>query len=204
MPAAGHQNSQQSHVGSGGRPAVGLYTAAQKRRRDESVWTLVQGILAPLQFLVFLVSLVLVVRYLTTGSGFEIAAWSVLVKTAALLAIMVTGSLWEHDVFGRYLFVPAFFWEDVVSFGVIALHLAYVCMFTFGWGSPVEQMVVALLAYGAYVINAGQFVWKFRLARTLPDLDIDPLSSMGGSSIGGSSLRGTSIQGDALIVEGAR
>ena len=145
--------------------AAGLYTAEQKRRRDASVWTLVQGILAPLQFLVFLVSVGLVLRYLQTGAGFEIAAWSVVLKTAVLLSIMVTGSLWEHDVFGRYLFVPAVFWEDVVSMGVIALHLGYVVMFVFGLGTATEQMLVALLAYAAYVVNAAQFVWKFRLAR---------------------------------------
>ncbi len=34
-----------------------LYTPEQRRRRDASPWTLVQGVLAPLQFGVFLVSL---------------------------------------------------------------------------------------------------------------------------------------------------
>ena len=46
-----------------------LYTEAERRRRDASPWTLVQGVLAPLQFLVFLVSLALVLRYLATGNG---------------------------------------------------------------------------------------------------------------------------------------
>jgi 3-vinyl bacteriochlorophyllide hydratase len=44
-----------------------LYTPAQRARRDASGWTLVQGILAPVQFLIFLVSLYLVVRSLQTG-----------------------------------------------------------------------------------------------------------------------------------------
>ena len=38
---------------------------------------------------------------------------------------MITGSIWEKDVFGRYLFAPAFFWEDVFSMLVLALHTAY-------------------------------------------------------------------------------
>ena len=38
----------------------GLYTAAERQRRDASRWTMVQAILAPFQFVVFLVSLVLV------------------------------------------------------------------------------------------------------------------------------------------------
>ena len=46
-----------------------LYTAEEKRRRDATPWTLVQGVLAPLQFLVFLISLGLVARYLATGEG---------------------------------------------------------------------------------------------------------------------------------------
>ena len=51
------------------RRAVPLYTPDQRRRRDETRWTIVQGVLAPVQFLVFLVSLGLVVRYLATGEG---------------------------------------------------------------------------------------------------------------------------------------
>jgi len=143
----------------------GLYTEAQRARRDESIWTLVQGILAPLQFLVFLVSLVLVLRFLTTGLGYEAATWSILVKTGFLYLIMVTGAIWEKVVFGQYLFAPAFFWEDVFSFAVIGLHTAYVWVLFSGSMGPDGQMVVALAAYAAYVVNAGQFLLKLRAAR---------------------------------------
>lgn len=144
---------------------VGLYTPEERVRRDGTVWTLVQGILAPVQFLVFAVSLVLVIRYLMTGSGYDAATISILIKTAFLYAIMVTGAIWEKVVFGQYLFAPAFFWEDVISFGVIALHTAYVwALWTGALGSNGE-MLIALAAYAAYVINAGQFIWKLRLAR---------------------------------------
>ena len=142
-----------------------LYTPEQRERRDRTRWTLVQGILAPLQFLVFLVSLVLVVRYLATGEGAAAATLSVVVKTAVLYAIMITGSLWEKAVFGHYLFVPAFFWEDVVSMLVMLLHTAYLACVAFGWLDVTGQMWLAIAAYAAYVINAVQFVWKFRLAR---------------------------------------
>ncbi|MGB3408781.1 MAG: 2-vinyl bacteriochlorophyllide hydratase [Jannaschia sp.] len=147
-----------------------LYTPEERVRRDGSVWTLVQGILAPVQFLVFLVSLTLVVRYLLTGSGYEVATLSIVVKTATLLAIMVTGSIWEKVVFDHWLFAPAFFWEDVVSFGVIALHLTYVWMLLDGGFGPRAEMFCALAAYTAYVVNAGQFIWKLRMAR----LDVAP------------------------------
>ncbi|GIT91383.1 2-vinyl bacteriochlorophyllide hydratase [Jannaschia pagri] len=142
-----------------------LYTAAERARRDETVWTTIQGVLAPLQFLVFLVSLALVGRYLLTGAGYEAATASIVLKTVVLLTIMVTGSIWEKVVFDCWLFAPAFFWEDVVSFGVIALHLAYVWMLLSGDFSPLAQMICALVAYAAYVVNAAQFLWKLRRAR---------------------------------------
>jgi 3-vinyl bacteriochlorophyllide hydratase len=145
-----------------------LYTPDQRARRDASRWTLVQGILAPLQFLAFLISLFLVLRYLATGVGAEAATISVVVKTMLLYAIMITGSLWEKDVFERYLFAGPFFYEDLVSMLVLALHTAYLAAVLFGYLSITEQMYLAVAAYVAYVINAAQFLWKFRLARQAP------------------------------------
>ena len=142
-----------------------LYTAEQRRRRDASRWTLVQGVLAPLQFAVFLVSLALVLRYLATGEGLGVAALSVVIKTLTLYAIMITGSIWEREVFGRYLFADAFYWEDVVSILVLALHTAYLAALATGALTPVGQMLLALAAYAAYVVNAAQFVLKLRMAR---------------------------------------
>jgi len=142
-----------------------LYTPEQRQRRDATRWTLVQGLLAPLQFLVFLISLVLVINYMINGSGLEAAATSVVIKTIVLLTIMVTGAIWEKVVFGQYLFAPAFFWEDVVSFGVIALHVAYVLCWLAGYGTPQQQMWIALAAYATYIINAGQFLLKLQAAR---------------------------------------
>ena len=146
-------------------PPHGLYTPEQRARRDQTRWTLVQGILAPLQFLVFLVSLALVIRYLVTGEGAAVATLSVVIKTAVLYAIMITGSLWEKAVFGHYLFVPAFFWEDVFSMLVMLLHTAYLACVGFGWLDVTSHIWLAIAAYAAYVINAAQFLWKFRLAR---------------------------------------
>lgn len=145
--------------------SVTLYTDAQRRRRDESVWTLVQGILAPVQFLIFAISLVLVIRFLLTGEGEGAAVASILLKTLALYTIMITGSIWEKVVFDEWLFAEPFFWEDVFSMAVLALHTAYLLMLFNGWGTAQQQMLVALAGYAAYVINAGQFIWKLRMAR---------------------------------------
>ncbi|MEI6382242.1 MAG: 2-vinyl bacteriochlorophyllide hydratase [Betaproteobacteria bacterium] len=142
-----------------------LYTPEQKIRRDESVWTLVQGVLAPLQFLVFLVSLGLVISCLMTGEGENMALWSVVIKTITLYTIMITGCIWEKVVFDKYLFAEAFFWEDVFSMLVLALHTAYLWAWWTHSLSAIEQLWLALAAYMAYCINAAQFVWKLRAAR---------------------------------------
>lgn len=142
-----------------------LYTEAQRARRDASVWTLVQGILAPLQFAVFAVSLGLVLRYLVSGEGYGIATASIIAKTALLYLIMITGAVWEKVVFGQWLFAPAFFWEDVFSFVVIALHTLYLYGLATGAIAPNALIIIILAAYATYVINAGQFLWKLRIAR---------------------------------------
>ena len=156
-------NQPQGNKGQGNKAA--LYTPEERKRRDESVWTLVQGVLAPLQFVVFIVSLGLVIRTLATGEGAFAADASIVLKTFILYAIMVTGSIWEKVVFGKWLFAPAFFWEDVFSMLVLALHTAYLVMLLGGIGSFETRMFVALAGYAAYVINAGQFLWKLRMAR---------------------------------------
>ena len=145
--------------------SAGLYTPEERARRDATRWTLVQGLLAPIQFFAFLASLWLVLRYLTTGDGLTPAVWSVVVKTGLLYTIMVTGSIWEKVVFGCWLFARPFFWEDVFSMLVIALHTAYLVCLWNDWLGPRELMLLALAAYATYVVNAGQFLVKLRMAR---------------------------------------
>jgi 3-vinyl bacteriochlorophyllide hydratase len=142
-----------------------LYTPEERQRRDASAWTWVQGVLAPVQFLVFLVSLGLVIRFLWTGQGQAAAELSIVVKTLVLYTIMITGCIWEKVVFGQYLFAPAFYWEDVFSMLVLALHTAYLVALFQGLLEPRPLMALALAAYAAYVINAAQFLIKLRAAR---------------------------------------
>jgi 3-vinyl bacteriochlorophyllide hydratase len=142
-----------------------LYTPDERLRRDATRWTLVQGLLAPIQFFVFLVSVVLVLRYLQTGEGETEATISIVIKTMLLYTIMITGCIWEKVVFGRYLFAHSFFWEDVFSMLVLALHTAYLFALFSGSLSVKEQMLLALAAYATYIINAIQFLLKLRAAR---------------------------------------
>ena len=160
------------------RQPMPVYTPEQRRRRDHSPWTRVQGVLAIGQFAVFVVSLALVLRFLATGEGFLAATVSVCIKTFALYAIMVTGAIWEKEVFGRYLFARAFFWEDLFSMLVIALHTAYLGAVLWGVGGAHGQMLLALAAYAAYVINAAQFLIKMRAARREDPRQAAPLGSM--------------------------
>jgi 3-vinyl bacteriochlorophyllide hydratase len=148
-----------------------LYTPEERRRRDETPWTFVQGLLAPIQFLVFIASTILVIRYLMTGEGETLATASIVTKTMLLYLIMVTGCIWEKVVFGKYLFAKAFFWEDVFSMLVLALHTAYLIGLISGNASVQTLMWMALAAYLAYVINATQFLLKLRAARLQQERD---------------------------------
>lgn len=142
-----------------------LYTPEQRARRDRSVWTLIQGVLAPIQFLVFLVSVALVLRFLWTGEGEAAATASVVIKTLVLYTIMVTGSIWEKVVFDCWLFAPAFWWEDLVSMLVLSLHSLYLYALLNDVLTVEQRMYLALAAYATYAVNAAQFVWKLRAAR---------------------------------------
>jgi 3-vinyl bacteriochlorophyllide hydratase len=157
-----HENTGTTEAVAAIRP---LYTSEERARRDATHWTLVQGVLAPLQFLVFLISVFLVLRFLQTGQGEAEATVSIVIKTLLLYTIMITGCMWEKVVFGRYLFAPSFFWEDVFSMLVLALHTAYLVALFTGRLPVREQMLLALAGYAAYVINAGQFLLKLRAAR---------------------------------------
>ena len=142
-----------------------LYSQEERAKRDATVWTLVQGVLAPIQFLVCLISVSLVLRYLITREGYEMATISVIVKTIFLYLIMLTGSIWEKVVFGKYLFAESFFWEDVFSMLVVSLHTLYLYFLIVGGMSKQSLMYLALAAYTTYFINAGQFIYKLRMAR---------------------------------------
>lgn len=142
-----------------------LYTPEERARRDATPWTLVQGVLAPIQFVAFAISLCAVLRYLATGAGEQAATWSVVIKTLLLYTIMLTGCIWERRVFGCWLFARPFFWEDVFSLLVLALHTAYLIGLAAGAFSTVALMWLALAAYATYVINAAQFLLKLRAAR---------------------------------------
>lgn len=145
--------------------AKSLYTPEQRLRRDATKWTLVQGILAPLQIFICIGSAILVIRYLRTGEGADLATASIVLKTFTLYTIMITGSIWEKVVFDKWLFAEPFYWEDMVSMVVIALHTLYLVALLMDWWTERDRMILALVAYATYVVNAAQFILKLRAAR---------------------------------------
>jgi 3-vinyl bacteriochlorophyllide hydratase len=136
-----------------------MYTPEQLARRNASPWTKVQIILAPLQFLAFIISFALVVWYLVTGSGYLAATISVWIKIGLIWAITITGMLWEKDVYDHYFMAREFFWEDLGNLIAILTHNAYFVVQWLGW-SQRDVMIVMLLAYITYLFNATQFVMK--------------------------------------------
>lgn len=143
---------------------MSTYTAEQLARRNNSKWTLVQAVLGPLQFVVFIISVGLVVRYLTTGQGYEVATVSVLIKIGLLWLITITGMIWEKEVFDHWFLAPQFFWEDVGNAVAMLLHNLYFLAVWLGW-SERAVMTVMLVAYVGYLVNFGQFVVKGLRAR---------------------------------------
>jgi 3-vinyl bacteriochlorophyllide hydratase len=138
---------------------MAIYTPEQLAKRNTSIWTKVQAVLAPVQFLAFLISFGLVIRYLTTGEGYEITNLSVLIKISLLWAITITGMIWEKEIFGHYFLAREFFWEDVGNAVAMLTHNFYFLVVVLGW-SRESVMIVMLVAYTTYLINCAQFVAK--------------------------------------------
>jgi len=64
----------------------------------------------------------------------------------------------------------------VVSMVVLGLHTAYLVMLIGDFGSERGRMLLALVAYATYAINAAQFLLKLRAAR----LDAAPRLAVAG------------------------
>ena len=134
-----------------------MYTPDQLRRREASRWTKVQIILAPIQFVAFIISFGLVIHYLITGDGYLAATISVWVKIALIWALTITGMLWEHDMYDHYFMAKEFFWEDLGNLIAIITHNLY--FVAKGMGADERTVMwVMVFAYVTYLFNAAQFL----------------------------------------------
>jgi 3-vinyl bacteriochlorophyllide hydratase len=159
---------------------MGMYTPEQLARREASPWTRVQMILAPIQFIAFIISFILVAYYLVSGEAYVAATISVLVKIGLIWAITITGMLWEKDVYDHYFMAREFFWEDLGNLIAILTHNAYFVVQWLGW-SQRDVMIVMLVAYITYLFNAGQFLVKgIRSARQRREVRLQTMSQAKG------------------------
>lgn len=157
-----------------------MYTPEQLARREASPWTRVQMILAPIQFIAFIISFILVAYYLVSGEAYVAATISVLVKIGLIWAITITGMLWEKDVYDHYFMAREFFWEDLGNLIAILTHNAYFVVQWLGW-SQRDVMIVMLVAYITYLFNAGQFLVKgIRSARQRREVRLQTMSQAKG------------------------
>jgi 3-vinyl bacteriochlorophyllide hydratase len=141
------------------------YTPEQLQKRNASVWTKVQGILAPIQFLIFLAGLT--VTWLYTKGTITDFGWIttfVTLKTFMLVLIFVTGGFFELEVFGKFAFAHEFFWEDFGSAIAMIVHISYFILFWMGLEQHI-LILTAYLAYLSYLINAAQFVIRLLLEK---------------------------------------
>jgi 3-vinyl bacteriochlorophyllide hydratase len=75
-----------------------------------------------------------------------------------MIGAIVTGALWEHDVFGPYWFAPEFFYEDAMTLNVFLLHLGYLAVvYTEPWALN-KALLILSLAYIVYVGNVAQYI----------------------------------------------
>lgn len=143
---------------------MSTYTPEQYEKRRKSVWTKVQIIGAPIQMLIFLVSVGFVIFSLITGELFWLTNAIVLFKIAFLYFMCITGMLWEKDVFNHYYFAPQFFWEDAVTTVVMIAHTLYVPALLLGIKDH-DLLILILIAYSTFFLNAVQYILKWWLNR---------------------------------------
>ena len=149
------------------RQPAPLYTPEQRRRRDASPWTLVQGDPGaaavpdlpgqpgPGR-----------ARYLATGEGYALATGSVVVKTArALRHHDHRLDLGEGGVRPLPVRPGLLLGRRVQHAGAGAAHGLPRRRCSPARARPRQQMLLALAAYAAYAINATQFLLKLRAAR---------------------------------------
>lgn len=145
-----------------------------RERRAASIWTRIHPLFAIAQLLVFLVSVTLLVLHLLGIVSFGVVHVSVLVKIGLMLGAIVTGALWEHDVFGKWWFASEFFIEDTMTLNVFLLHVAYLVV-VYAWPEN-TRMILALLgvAYTVYGLNVAQYILRYHGMRepAAPDVPV--------------------------------
>jgi len=143
------------------------YTPEQLAKRNASVWTEIQILLAPVQFVIFLTGIGLNALYASNPASIDFfwISVAILFKTLFFVILFITGMFFEKDLFGKWVFSKEFFWEDVGSSVATFFHFLY---FVLAWkGYPDGTLVIwATVAYSSYIINAVQYLVRIWLEKS--------------------------------------
>lgn len=143
------------------------YTPEQLAKRNASVWTEIQILLAPVQFVIFLTGIVLNAIYTSNPAliDFFWISVAILFKTLFFVILFITGMFFEKDIFGKWVFSKEFFWEDVGSSVATFFHFLY---FVLAWKGYSHDTLVfwASVAYSSYIINALQYLVRIWLEKS--------------------------------------
>jgi len=143
------------------------YTPEQLAKRNASVWTEIQILLAPVQFVIFLTGIGLNAIYASNPASIDFfwVSVAILFKTLFFVILFITGMFFEKDLFGKWVFSKEFFWEDVGSSVATFFHFLY---FVLAWkGYPDATLVIwATVAYSSYIINAVQYLVRIWLEKS--------------------------------------
>ncbi len=141
------------------------YTPEQLRKRNNSVWTTVQLVLAPIQFVVFIVGVILTFMYYNGSlENFSLVTWALLIKTIFLVVLFVTGAFFEKEIFDIWVYSPEFLWEDIGSTVATIVHFLYFVLAYLGFSQ--EALIwTAFAAYFTYVVNAAQYLVRIYLEK---------------------------------------
>jgi len=141
-------------------------------RRSASVWTMVHPIFALGQLAAFVVSIGFLIAFAFHAVPFSAVKTTVLVKIGLMVGAVVTGALWERDVYGYYWFAPEFLAEDVMTLIVFLSQLFYLAMVAIHPDRLVPILAALGFAYVVYVANVAQYIHKTqraKLAAAAPD-----------------------------------
>jgi 3-vinyl bacteriochlorophyllide hydratase len=134
-------------------------------RRSKSIWTIVHPIFAIGQLLAFFVSVGFLVAYFLGHVSFNLVQITVLAKIALMFGALITGALWEHDVYGYWWFAPEFLQEDVMTLFVFITQMAYLAAYYSRASSSSAYIILLLLAYAIYFINVAQYIHRTQMMK---------------------------------------
>ncbi len=135
------------------------------QRREATIWTKLHLPFALGQLAVCAISVLLIAAFFAGYVPFSVVHASALLKISLMAGAVITGSLWEKDVYGFWWFAPQFFFEDLLTYVVALFQIGYLIVYYHQPNNLAANVAVLMVCYLAYIINVTQYVLKHRSAR---------------------------------------